>query len=126
MDRGVVRDPIARGRPAGNYVALIDELLIGKVRDEHLFRMRAFADVVKLNRRGSIRELALTILKRFELWLTWISLERVRISAKTHRAHFLEKRFFTRSDDQGRGFRPVRADGRSGEHTAENPTHTYI
>src|SRR5215216_516510 len=71
--------------------------------------MRSFADVVELNRRGSICEHALTVLKWFELWLTWISRERVRISDEPHRAHFLEERFFTGSDDQGRTFGHVRA-----------------
>src|SRR6185369_13244448 len=66
--------------------------------------MRSFADVVKLDGRGSIREHALTVLKRFELRLTWISCECVRVSAETHRTHFLEERFFTGSDDQGGTF----------------------
>src|SRR6185369_13374376 len=71
--------------------------------------MRSFADVVKLNCRGSIREHALTVLKRFKLRLTWISRECVRITAEPHRTHFLEERFFTGSDDQGRTFGHVGA-----------------
>src|SRR6185295_9734863 len=105
----VVRDRIVAVRGPVQQIALVDELLIRKVSGKHLFGMRSFADVVQLNRRRSVCEHALPVLKRFELRLTWIARECVWLSAETHRAHFPEEGFFSGSDNQRRAFGHVRA-----------------
>lgn len=88
---------------------MIDQLLIGKVSDEHSVGVWSGADVVKLDCRRAVSQHAFGVLNRFELRFARVARERVGIGVETHGADLLEERFFTGRDDQGRAFGHVSA-----------------